>query len=119
MEYPSASPRAKPQLNVSGQVKTYVLDTNVLLHDPRSIFRFEDNNLAIPVEVLEELDGIHERLRTMLAAEGASVDAIEVCPHRPEDAWAHVAPPLCSDSRRRRPNSATAALSSMQRRSAG
>lgn len=58
MEYPSASPRVKPQLNVSGQVKTYVLDTNVLLHDPRSIFRFEDNNLAIPVEVLEELDAI-------------------------------------------------------------
>ncbi len=58
MEYPSASPRVQPQLNVSGQVKTYVLDTNVLLHDPRSLFRFEDNNLAIPVEVLEELDAI-------------------------------------------------------------
>jgi PhoH-like ATPase len=35
-----------------------VLDTNVLLHDPQSIYKFEDNNLAIPVEVLEELDGI-------------------------------------------------------------
>jgi PhoH-like ATPase len=39
-------------------VKTFVLDTNVLLHDPQSIFKFEDNNLAIPVEVLEELDAI-------------------------------------------------------------
>jgi len=39
-------------------VKTFVLDTNVLLHDPQSIYKFEDNNLAIPVEVLEELDGI-------------------------------------------------------------
>jgi PhoH-like ATPase len=29
-----------------------------LLHDPQSIFKFEDNNLAIPVEVLEELDAI-------------------------------------------------------------
>src|SRR5690606_40898126 len=48
----------RPQLNVSGRVKTYVLDTNVLLHDPRSIFRFEENNLVIPVEVLEELDAI-------------------------------------------------------------
>ncbi len=38
--------------------KTFVLDTNVLLHDPQSIFKFEDNNLAIPVEVLEELDRI-------------------------------------------------------------
>ena len=33
----------------------------------------------------EELDRIHERLLALLAAEGASVDAIEVCPHRPED----------------------------------
>jgi PhoH-like ATPase len=58
MEHPSASSTVRPNLNVTGLVKTYVLDTNVLLHDPRSIFRFEDNNLAIPVEVLEELDGI-------------------------------------------------------------
>lgn len=35
-----------------------MLDTNVLLHDPQSIYKFEDNNLAIPVEVLEELDAI-------------------------------------------------------------
>jgi PhoH-like ATPase len=34
------------------------LDTNVLLHDPQSLFKFEENNLAIPVEVLEELDAI-------------------------------------------------------------
>lgn len=39
-------------------MKTFVLDTNVLLHDPQSIFKFEENNLAIPVEVLEELDSI-------------------------------------------------------------
>src|ERR1700752_2113126 len=46
------------RIKVSAKVKTYVLDTNVLLHDPQSIFKFEDNNLAIPVEVLEELDSI-------------------------------------------------------------
>jgi D-glycero-D-manno-heptose 1,7-bisphosphate phosphatase len=34
---------------------------------------------------LEALDEIHVRLRTLLAADGATVDAIEVCPHRPED----------------------------------
>jgi len=33
----------------------------------------------------ERLDVIHDRLRTMLAAEGATVDAILHCPHRPED----------------------------------
>ncbi len=47
-----------PQQMVGELVKTYVLDTNVLLHDPQSIFKFEENNLAIPVEVLEELDAI-------------------------------------------------------------
>lgn len=48
----------KSQLKAATKVKTFVLDTNVLLHDPQSIFKFEDNNLAIPVEVLEELDAI-------------------------------------------------------------
>ncbi len=46
------------RIRVAKKVKTFVLDTNVLLHDPQSIFKFEENNLAIPVEVLEELDGM-------------------------------------------------------------
>ena len=46
------------RIKVTAKVKTFVLDTNVLLHDPQSIFKFEENNLAIPVEVLEELDAI-------------------------------------------------------------
>ena len=37
-------------------VKHYVLDTNVLIHDPQSMFQFEDNVVWVPVEVLEELD---------------------------------------------------------------
>jgi len=32
-----------------------------------------------------ELERIHERVRTLLAADGATIDAIEVCPHGPED----------------------------------
>ena len=36
--------------------KNYVLDTNVLIHDPQSIFHFQDNFLYIPIYVLEELD---------------------------------------------------------------
>lgn len=36
--------------------KVYVLDTNVLLQDPRSIFSFEDNEVVIPAVVLEEVD---------------------------------------------------------------
>ena len=37
--------------------KTYVLDTNVLLHDPLSLFQFEEHDVVIPAIVLEELDG--------------------------------------------------------------
>jgi PhoH-like ATPase len=37
--------------------KTYVLDTNVLLHDPYAILKFEDNDLVLPIYVLEEIDG--------------------------------------------------------------
>ncbi len=40
----------------SGLVKNFVLDTNVLLHDPHCLNRFENNHLFIPVEVLSELD---------------------------------------------------------------
>lgn len=37
-------------------MKTFVLDTNVLLHDPDSIFSFQDNKVVIPMTVVEELD---------------------------------------------------------------
>lgn len=36
--------------------KIFVLDTNVILHDHRSIYNFQENDLVIPVAVLEELD---------------------------------------------------------------
>jgi len=37
-------------------VKNYILDTNVLLHDPNSPLNFQDNNVIIPIEVIEEVD---------------------------------------------------------------
>jgi len=37
-------------------VKNYVLDTNVLLHDPNSLLSFQNNNVLIPIEVIEEID---------------------------------------------------------------
>src|SRR3954452_12337814 len=37
-------------------VKNYILDTNVLLHDPNSLLSFKDNNVLIPIEVIEEID---------------------------------------------------------------
>ncbi|HAV64102.1 MAG TPA: phosphate starvation-inducible protein PhoH [Verrucomicrobiales bacterium] len=37
-------------------MKNYILDTNVLLHDPNSILNFEDNHVLVPIEVIEEID---------------------------------------------------------------
>jgi len=37
-------------------VKNYVLDTNVLLHDPNSLLSFAANSVLIPIEVIEEFD---------------------------------------------------------------
>lgn len=39
-------------------VKTFVLDTNVLIHDPDSIFNFKDNIVVLPLAVIEELDSM-------------------------------------------------------------
>lgn len=36
--------------------KLFVLDTNVLMHDPTSLFRFEEHDIYLPIFVLEELD---------------------------------------------------------------
>lgn len=40
----------------SGKRKLFVLDTNVLMHDPTCLFRFEEHDVYIPMMVLEELD---------------------------------------------------------------
>ena len=44
------------QQKKTNEAKIFVLDTNVLLHDPKCLYKFEENTLAIPIEVLEELD---------------------------------------------------------------
>jgi PhoH-like ATPase len=36
--------------------KNYILDTNVLLHDPNSLLCFQENNVLLPIEVIEEID---------------------------------------------------------------
>jgi PhoH-like ATPase len=37
-------------------VKNYIIDTNVLLHDPNSLLSFADNHVLVPIEVIEEID---------------------------------------------------------------
>ncbi len=43
-------------MNSGSERRTYVLDTNVLMHDPGCLFRFQEHDLYIPMIVLEELD---------------------------------------------------------------
>ena len=51
-ETPSASRGAR----AAAAVKLFVLDTNVLMHDPTSLFRFEEHDVYLPMVTLEELD---------------------------------------------------------------
>ena len=49
-----------------GPAKLFVLDTNVLMHDPMCLFRFEEHDIFLPMIVLEELDG-HKKGMTEVA----------------------------------------------------
>jgi PhoH-like ATPase len=52
------APQPKPRKPRStGPTKLFVLDTNVLMHDPMSLFRFEEHDVFLPMITLEELDG--------------------------------------------------------------
>ncbi|MFO7576140.1 MAG: PIN domain-containing protein, partial [Pelovirga sp.] len=37
-------------------MKYYILDTNVVLHDPQAIYKFDDNQVILPLTVIEEID---------------------------------------------------------------
>jgi PhoH-like ATPase len=50
----------------TGPRKLFVLDTNVLMHDPMSLFRFQEHDVFLPMVVLEELDG-HKKGMTEVA----------------------------------------------------
>jgi len=69
-EAPAPQPAPKPKRNrSSGPAKLFVLDTNVLLHDPMCLFRFEEHDIYLPMIVLEELDG-HKKGTTEVARNG-------------------------------------------------
>ena len=48
--------------------KIYVLDTNVLIHDHRSIYSFEDNDVIVPIFVIEEIDKLKRNSTTAIQA---------------------------------------------------
>jgi PhoH-like ATPase len=64
---------------MDGPSKLFVLDTNVLLHDPSCLFRFEEHDVFLPMIVLEELDA-HKKGMTEVARNGRqtsrSLDAL-------------------------------------------
>ncbi|MGQ0524985.1 MAG: PhoH family protein, partial [Betaproteobacteria bacterium] len=72
--------------------KLFVLDTNVLMHDPTSLFRFEEHDLYIPMATLEELDsnkkGVSEVARN---ARQASRYLEELISHADADIGAGIA----------------------------
>jgi PhoH-like ATPase len=47
---------------MGNEKRLYILDTNVLMHDPTSIFRFEEHDVFLPMMVLEELDAAKKGL---------------------------------------------------------
>ena len=55
--------------SLARQQRLYVLDTNVLMHDPASLFRFQEHDILLPMIVLEELDqhkkGLSEQARNV------------------------------------------------------
>ncbi|TYP77975.1 PhoH family protein [Paenibacillus methanolicus] len=55
--------------------KIFVLDTNVLLHDPQAIFAFDDNEVVIPAVVLEEIDS-KKRLADEIGRNARSVSRL-------------------------------------------
>jgi PhoH-like ATPase len=49
-------PNRKKRSGSKIRTKLFVLDTNVLMHDPTSLFRFEEHDIFLPIMTLEELD---------------------------------------------------------------
>ncbi|AGU49018.1 PhoH-like protein [Variovorax paradoxus B4] len=65
----SQAPARPKRSKSNGPAKLFVLDTNVLLHDPMCLFRFEEHDIFLPMIVLEELDG-HKKGTTEVARNG-------------------------------------------------
>ncbi|PSJ41333.1 ribonuclease [Zobellella endophytica] len=57
--------------------KRFILDTNVLLHEPLSIYSFKEHNVVIPMTVLEELDRIKDRQKDVSRDARVAIRALE------------------------------------------
>ena len=98
---------------VASSKKVFVLDTNVLLHDPQAIFRFQEHDLVVPIVVIEEIDAfkkdqteIGRNARTVsrnldalrkrgslskgVMLDGGGVLTVDVANHEIQDAFARI-----------------------------
>lgn len=70
---------------MNSETRLFVLDTNVLIHDPSAIFRFEEHDIYLPMVVLEELDrhktGVSELARNVRQANRFLMDLINHSSH--------------------------------------
>ncbi len=57
--------------------KLYILDTNVLLHDPNCLTEFKEQDISIPMTVLEELDSIKDRKKSVAQEARIAIRAID------------------------------------------
>jgi PhoH-like ATPase len=81
----NAKPTKKSAKSAAKATKLFVLDTNVLMHDPLSLYRFEEHDIFLPMMTLEELDsnkkGMSEVARNARQASRMLDDVISGCEH--------------------------------------
>ena len=80
---PDSVKKPKARKKSNGPTKLFVLDTNVLMHDPMCLFQFEEHDVYLPMIVLEELDS-HKKGMTEVARNARqtsrSLDALAATP---------------------------------------
>ena len=65
MEQGAGSSDIEREVSQGGVRKQFILDTNVLLHEPQALFGFADNDVVIPIYVIEEIDTFKRDLSEM------------------------------------------------------
>jgi len=72
---PASAKTARPTTKKSATTKLFVLDTNVLMHDPTCLFRFEEHDVFLPMMTLEELDN-HKKGMSEIARNARQVSRV-------------------------------------------
>ena len=79
----------RPAKSKKTSTKLFVLDTNVLMHDPTSLYRFEEHDIFVPMMTLEELDsnkkGMSEVARNARQASRSLDEIVNSCPEGIEE----------------------------------